>query len=122
MPYMMRDVASEDPEFTIKLEQAGESPPACPKCGADYVRNGVRHNKKGPERTYRCKGPKRHRFVFNPGFEGRRYSNKLITRAVRLYCRTGSVRSPAWTARTGGPLSLTSTTLCRLRILAGRRA
>ena len=47
MPYMMRDVASEDPEFTIKLEQAGESPPACPKCGADYVRNGVRHNEKG---------------------------------------------------------------------------
>ena len=92
---MMRDVASEDPEFTIKLEQAGESPPACPKCGADYVRNGVRHNKKGPERTYRCKGPKRHRFVFNPGFEGRRYPNKLITRAVRLYCRTGSVRSVA---------------------------
>ena len=47
---MMRDISSEDPEFTIKLEQAGESPPACPKCGAEYVRNGVRHNEKGQSR------------------------------------------------------------------------
>ena len=35
------------------------------------------------------------RFVFNPGFEGRYHSNKLMTRAVRLYCRTGSVRAVA---------------------------
>ena len=91
----MRDAASKDPGFTIKPEPAGESPPACPQCGAEYVRNRVRHNKNGPEPTYRCKGPKRHRLVFNPGFEGRCHSNKTITRAVRLYCHVGSVRKVA---------------------------
>ncbi len=89
---MMRDIISEDPEFITRLEPAGEHPPACPKCGAEYVKNGVRKNEKGPEQTYRCKGPGRHRFVFNPGFERRRYPNTMITRAVRLYCEIGSIR------------------------------
>ena len=92
---MVKDIAAADPEFVVKLEEAGNSPPCCPECGADYTKNGVRHNKKGPEQTYRCKGPKHHRFVFNPGFEGRRYDKVLITRAVRLYCRMGSIREVA---------------------------
>ena len=92
---MVKDIASEDPEFIVKLEEAGNSPPCCPKCGADYTKNGMRPNDKGPEQTYRCKGPKHHRFVFNPGFEGRRYPKVLITRAVRLYCRYGSIREVA---------------------------
>ena len=33
--------------------------------------------------------------MFNPGFEGRRYDRVLITRAVRLYCRIGSIRDVA---------------------------
>ena len=51
---MVKDTASEDPEFVVKLEEAGKRPPCCPTCGADYTKNGPRHNKKGPEQTYRC--------------------------------------------------------------------
>ena len=99
---MVKDIAAADPEFVVKLEEAGNSPPCCPECGADYTKNGVRRNKKGPEQTYRCKGPKHHRFVFNPGFEGRRYDKVLITRAVRLYCRMGSIREVPRSSRAKG--------------------
>ena len=92
---MMNDIASEDPEFIVKLEEAGNGPRRCPRCGADYTKNGARHNDKGPEQTYRCKGLKHHRFAFNPGFEGRRYRKVPITRAVRLYCRYGGIREAA---------------------------
>ena len=89
---LMRDVESEDPEFIIELGPPGDEPPACPKCNSAYVRCGRRYNEKGPERTYRCKGPKHHRFTFNPGFERRRYPNAVITRAVRLYFKIGRIR------------------------------
>ena len=71
------------------------TPPACPRCGSDFIRYGSGHNQKGAERTYLCKGPKRHRFTFNPGFERRRYPNQVIARAVLLYAKIRSAREVA---------------------------
>ena len=92
---LMRDIYSEDPEMIIKLEPAGEEPHACPLCGSEFVRYGLRYNEKGPERTYRCEEERPHRFTFNSGFERMRYPNALITRAVRLYFKIGSIRQVA---------------------------
>ena len=92
---LMGDVVSECPEMVIGMAPADAAPPACPRCGSDYIRHGSRNNQKGREQTYLCKGPEGHRFTFNPGFERRRYPNGAIARAVRLYPKIRSVRGVA---------------------------
>ncbi len=92
---LLGEVVSECPEMVIKLVPADTDPPACPRCGAACIRYGPRHNRKGTEQTYLCKGPEPHRFTFNPGFERRRYPNHMIARAVRLYAKIRSAREVA---------------------------
>ena len=92
---LMGDVVSECPEMVTELAPADAAPPACPRCGSDYIRYGSRNNQKRVEQTYLCKGPEGHRFTFNPGFERRRYPNGVIARAVRLYPKIRSVREVA---------------------------
>ena len=96
------EVASEDLEIVIKLVPADGDPPACPKCRAEYSRNGHRYNEKGKEQTYICKGPKHHRLIFNPGFERMRYPNDTIARTVRLYPKFRSLRVVANDLIVGG--------------------
>lgn len=99
---LMDDVVSECPGMVIELVPADTAPPACPRCGSDYIRYGSRNNQKGVEQTYLCKGPEGHRFTFNPGFERRRYPNGVIARAVRLYPKIRSAREVADELEKGG--------------------
>lgn len=65
----------------------------CPRCqSASIVKHGVRHNKTFDLQRYTCKDCK-NRFSFNLGFEGMKFSPKVITSAMQLYFTGESLRN-----------------------------
>lgn len=73
------------------MNSIDKDPSACPHCEAARIKYGPRYNKKGKTQTCLCKGPKPHRFTFNPGFEKRHYSNATISKALCPYPKMRSV-------------------------------
>ena len=99
---LRNELASDEPEMIININSIDKTPSVCPHCGADYIKYGLRHNKKGKTQTYLCKGLNQHRFTFNPGFERRRYPNATISKALRLYPKIRSAKEVADELETNG--------------------
>ena len=65
----------------------------CPRCQSiSIVKHGIRHNKTFDLQRYTCKDCK-NRFSFNLGFEGMKFSPKVITSAMQLYFTGESLRN-----------------------------
>ena len=64
----------------------------CKHCDSgNIIKKQIRHNRKGDVQTYKCKDCGK-RFSLNLGFEGMRYSDGIITRALGMYFAKMSTR------------------------------
>jgi transposase-like protein len=72
-----------------------ETSPPCAKCGSgDVERAGVRQNKSGPVRRFRCRVCG-HNYSGKEGFHNRRSDPEVIAKALDLYFRGTSLRQIA---------------------------
>ncbi len=72
-----------------------ETSPPCSKCGSgDVERAGVRQNKSGPVRRFRCRACESY-FAGTEGYHNRRSDPELIAKALDLYFRGVSLRQVA---------------------------
>jgi transposase-like protein len=99
-----------------------ETSPPCAKCGSgDVEHSGVRQNKSGPVRRFRCRGCG---FFFSgrEGYHKRRADPELIAKALDLYFRGVSLRQIASHFEQAYGLRLSPMTVYRWIVHYGRLA
>ncbi len=99
-----------------------ETSPPCSKCGSgDVERAGVRQNKSGPVRRFKCRVCG-HNYSGREGFHNRRSDPELIAKALDLYFRGTSLRQVADHFAQAYGLKVSDTTVYRWVAHYGRLA
>lgn len=106
----------------FQAPKESEISPPCSKCGgADVERAGVRQNKSGPVRRFRCRGCG-YSFSGREGYHRRRADPDLIAKALDLYFRGVSLRQVASHIEQAHGLRLSPMTVYRWVVHYGQLA
>ena len=125
-PFTSRLVTEPAVRYKIGFEDSVPSPAeaktACPSCrSASVIGFGVRHNRSGEVRTFRCNDCGS-RFSGREGFRNRRADPEKIALALGLYFRGMSVRKVAEHFRQAQGLDVSHVTVYRWGVHFGRLA